>query len=476
MAAYLRQCLSVNLPRSICYFLIRSQRSASTSPSCSSAPSPQAHCYEVHGRFGHLLAPSVSARIQLAALYAATSTLLPEPHTHRATGVQTALQLLRQSWGNRPLTAWELSQLHSVGQLGGHLAPALHLLTHELQLSAWQLHELRVAFAAAGASAAGGRASPAASLGAKDGALEADKVRPRLNADAAAAYLLDAGSNGRSAAVSAASVGAWWQQPQPANPRQLLAPGERSRVLGMGKDGPSPAGNSRWDPPRGHAAPFVDIAEPLPVPLDFVSKTEEQLAALVVTVPEHARGGSSGSGGSSTKGASGGTGPRIAVPYPLQDDTEVPAALSGKAAFAAGPAAPPTAPAASAPSVRKARKASATASAARSAQGVDGAAGMAAAAAVAAAATAAPLPLAAAMHAELRTSWEAHQGIIMEGRRLLAAGAKERILALQVRNGGLWRRWCAGLLYLATSPTHGTCRSSHRPVLANLRSACADTC
>ncbi len=52
----------------------------------------QAHCYEVHGRFGHLLAPSVLARLQLAALYAACSSLLPEPAS-QLTGAQMAMEL-----------------------------------------------------------------------------------------------------------------------------------------------------------------------------------------------------------------------------------------------------------------------------------------------------------------------------------------------------------------------------------------------
>ncbi len=424
------------------------------------------------------------ARLQLAALYAATSTLLPEPHTHRATGAQTALQLLRQCWGNRPLTIWELCQLQRVGQLGGHLAPALHLLAHELQLSVWQLHELGVAFAAAGASGAGGHASPASGSGPKGGL-----ARPRLNADAAAAYLLEAGSNGRAAAASAASVCAWWQQPQPANPRQLLAPGERARVLGMGQDGPSAVAIGTWGQRRGGCvAPLLDIAEPLPVPLDVVSTTEEQLAALVVTVPVQGGSSGSGAGGSSTTAASGGALPPVAVPYPLQDDTAVPEALRGKAAFAAGPAAPLTPPAASPRSAPKARKASAaargstqaqpcgTASAARSGQRADGAAGLAAGAG-AAAASGMPLPLAAAMHAELRASWEAHQGIVMAGRRQMAAGAKQRILALQVSFMATVPHCLCSTVSknLTTSLILAACRLSYRPVPVHAASLSAST-
>ena len=42
-------------------------------------------CTVMHARYKDLRAPSISARLQLAALYAATSTLLPEPHS-RMTG------------------------------------------------------------------------------------------------------------------------------------------------------------------------------------------------------------------------------------------------------------------------------------------------------------------------------------------------------------------------------------------------------
>jgi hypothetical protein len=52
----------------------------------------QAYCYEVHERFGYLKAPSVKARLQLAALYAATSSLLPEPKFNM-TGAEIALTL-----------------------------------------------------------------------------------------------------------------------------------------------------------------------------------------------------------------------------------------------------------------------------------------------------------------------------------------------------------------------------------------------
>lgn len=101
----------------------------------------EVHAYDVHTRFGDLRSPSKLARLQLAALYAATSSLLPEPLSC-ATGVQTALQLLRQCWGNVPLIQEEQLQLISVATLGGHLASGLRLMVTELLDSSTQLAHL----------------------------------------------------------------------------------------------------------------------------------------------------------------------------------------------------------------------------------------------------------------------------------------------------------------------------------------------
>ncbi len=95
----------------------------------------------MHGRFQDLRAPSIPTRLQLAALYAATSTLLPEPWSSK-TGAQTAMQLVRQCWTDAPLTAAEQAQLSSIVTLGGHYAGGLQLLVHELQQSTQQLRHL----------------------------------------------------------------------------------------------------------------------------------------------------------------------------------------------------------------------------------------------------------------------------------------------------------------------------------------------
>eukprot|EP00798_Chlamydomonas_sp_ICE-L_P016369 gene16369-22571_t len=92
------------------------------------------HRYEVHPRFGHLVASSILSRLQLAALYSATSSLLPEPRS-RMSGAQLAMRLVRWSSKNRPLTEQERNHLDKVARCGGHLAPGLHLLCLELERS-----------------------------------------------------------------------------------------------------------------------------------------------------------------------------------------------------------------------------------------------------------------------------------------------------------------------------------------------------
>ncbi|PNH12760.1 hypothetical protein TSOC_000242, partial [Tetrabaena socialis] len=200
-----------------------------------------AHCYEVHGRFGHLRAGSVLARLQLAALYAATSTPLFEPLS-RCTGAQTAMQLLRQCWGNRPLTGEELAQLRSVGPLGGHLAAGLRVLAHELEASACQLSHLH---------------APTTSAAVTPPTVE-------LDPDAAIAYEHEARS-GRTS-------GGWGP-----NPRLQLTRAEEERTLGLSRGAsPLPTGLRRalYSP--------IELADPFPVAASFVAEAEERLSGLVV--------------------------------------------------------------------------------------------------------------------------------------------------------------------------------------------------
>ncbi len=252
------------------------------------------------------MAPSILARLQLAALYAATSTLLPEPLTHR-TGTDTALQLLRQCWGNGPLTPDELVQLRSVGRLGAHLAPQLLLLIHEREDTAWQLRHLRVAEGRAGAT-------------------EPQRA-PLLDTDAAAAYEATVREPVAAVASAAGGVGdgggaggrAWVSAGWGPNPRQLLTPGEEERVLGtcyrgLGGDGNSGSGVG-WS---GLGAPSwmrkgqfgaVEVQEQLPVEVGFVGEAEVELEGLVEGPP----------GGAATgKGAQRGRGGGGLPAYPLR--------------------------------------------------------------------------------------------------------------------------------------------------------------
>lgn len=194
----------------------------------------------MHSRFGHLRASSVLSRLQLAALYAATSTLLPEPQSH-ATGAQTALGLLREAWVHRPLRGEEREQLEAVGRLGGHLLPALRVLVADQLLSSAQVHFLHCP------------AEPPPS------------PLPRLDRDAASAYLQRQG-DARRLHLLAGFL----------NPRAQLQGVEERRVLGSVPPAPSPPAWMQGGRHRTLPLP------PCPVSSALVTDTEARLRALVV--------------------------------------------------------------------------------------------------------------------------------------------------------------------------------------------------
>ncbi|GLC47557.1 hypothetical protein PLESTB_000000900 [Pleodorina starrii] len=222
------------------------------------------HCYEVHGRFGHLRAASIPARLQLAALYAATGTLLPEPGS-RSTGGQMAMQLLRQCWTNRPLGAQELAQLRNVGSLGGHLVPGLRLLVHELELSASELRHLHEATTRSASEAK----TPAPPQSAGPAALDPD---------AAIGYQQMLKSQGCGGGGGDVGGGGSW----PANPRLLLTPGEEMRTLGTRRA-------AREVPAWLRLGQFKAIEiredEAFPVEAGYVAKVEERLSRLLEAPP-----------------------------------------------------------------------------------------------------------------------------------------------------------------------------------------------
>lgn len=92
------------------------------------------HVYNIHERFfsfdatkGNL---SVEARLQLAAIHASTSSMVPDSRFHK-TGYQTTVDLLRQSWVNRPLTRTEHIHVATTSKFG-ILCPSVSLLCHHL--------------------------------------------------------------------------------------------------------------------------------------------------------------------------------------------------------------------------------------------------------------------------------------------------------------------------------------------------------
>ncbi|CAE7941320.1 unnamed protein product, partial [Symbiodinium necroappetens] len=68
----------------------------------------EAVCFDVHERFKHLQAETVQSRLFLASLYAGTDCDVSDPRL-QVTGMEAALDLLRQCWINRPLTKKERS-------------------------------------------------------------------------------------------------------------------------------------------------------------------------------------------------------------------------------------------------------------------------------------------------------------------------------------------------------------------------------
>lgn len=234
--------------------------------------SMQVHKYMVHRRFGHLLGGSQLANLQLAALYAATGSLLPEPGT-QAIAAQTAMRLVRECCVNRPLSPAELRQLQSVALLGGHMAAGLRLLVHELQASASQLNSLHFP------DGAPGHAQP-----------------PALQDDWATCYLQE-----KQQALSSGH----------ANPRLLLSPLEEERALGYRLGVPTPA-----PPVWKRLRLFQPVHVPgCPVPADAVFRTERALEDLVVLA---AGAPKAGTAGEQAAGQFGSAAEEALPPYPLR--------------------------------------------------------------------------------------------------------------------------------------------------------------
>ena len=90
----------------------------------------RAFSYMLHRRWRQPDAVGLSARLQLAAMFAATSTSVPDPRAGM-TGSERALELVRRCFINHPLQQGDLRQLLSVVDLSGG-TPALALLCGDL--------------------------------------------------------------------------------------------------------------------------------------------------------------------------------------------------------------------------------------------------------------------------------------------------------------------------------------------------------
>ena len=91
----------------------------------------------IHHRFLDLRAHRIDARLQLAALCAATGSLVPDEWT-QMTGVETAMELIRQCFTDRPLTAEEHLLLQRVRHFA-YKMPALYLLCCDAEVRSSQL-------------------------------------------------------------------------------------------------------------------------------------------------------------------------------------------------------------------------------------------------------------------------------------------------------------------------------------------------
>ncbi len=253
------------------------------------------HAYEVHPRFGYLRAGAILPRLQLAALYAATCCLLPEPGSGMS-GTETAVQLLRQCWTNQPLTPEQAHQLHSVPRLGGHLAPALQLLAYELYLSSSQVQHYQATVLAANGTTCN-------SSGSRNGSSCTDL--PVLDPDAGTAYLLS------SCQVLPGGF--------PAQHRLRLSPEEEARTLGAVCSAQVARGMPAWQRLRQYIPVDRSYVPACPVPSGYVAAQEQALLQLVQQPQVPAAAGAPAAGQSDN-----GTTP----PYPLK----VPAAAGEGAA------------------------------------------------------------------------------------------------------------------------------------------------
>ena len=198
----------------------------------------ECHVYDEHPLLRTLKAPDIPARLYLAVLYAATSSRLPEPRLVM-TGQEHAMELLRQSWVNRPLQKAEYESLRNLLLFTEH-ASGLGLLCLELAKSSSRLNHLH--------PTSGGT----------------PELDVQSSADLISAYMCDR---------------------QKLCVRLWLTPEEELRTMGV-RCGPSAA--DEWASTRSGRALAISGA-PLDAyastPQDFVKQTEGRLKEMCTSIP-----------------------------------------------------------------------------------------------------------------------------------------------------------------------------------------------
>eukprot|EP00899_Mesostigma_viride_P012818 jgi/Mesvir1/21537/Mv03978-RA.1 len=101
------------------------------------------HTYTLHGRWPLLQATSVSARLQLAAVYAGPGSLAPLPGCLGGmAGLEAALTLVRQCRVSYPLALGDVDQVRRITGFGVPLLPALSIACHALEEASLELRFL----------------------------------------------------------------------------------------------------------------------------------------------------------------------------------------------------------------------------------------------------------------------------------------------------------------------------------------------
>ncbi|KAJ3312282.1 hypothetical protein HDU76_002913 [Blyttiomyces sp. JEL0837] len=95
-------------------------------------PASQYHVndFSLHSRLCTWTARTIESRFQLAAIFTAAGTMIPDPAL-KMTGSEAAINLIRQSWVNRPLTIDESQKLFNVMEFA-HREPALRIICASL--------------------------------------------------------------------------------------------------------------------------------------------------------------------------------------------------------------------------------------------------------------------------------------------------------------------------------------------------------